>query len=147
MTVDCALLQGSTVGEELAEKVPKAWRKRGVAGVLVHVTDFEPAMVKMGRIVKEKLELPWQGCTDHRLEKTAEQFYKLEGVLDCCERAKKVVTCFHTSSQVEMPCCLVCSYACVARMIGLCCRCIFLVLSSFLVVICTFPGSSSRSSG
>ena len=126
MTVDCELLQGSTVGEELAEKVPKAWRKRDVAGVVVHVTDCEPAMVKMGRIVKEKLELPWQGCTDHRLEKTAEQFYKHEGVLDCCERAKKVVTCIHTSSQVEMPCCLVCSYACVARVSGLFCWCIFL---------------------
>jgi hypothetical protein len=80
MTVDCELLQGSTVGEELAEKVPEAWVKRDVAGVVAHVTDCESAMVKMGRLVKEKLDLAWIGCSDHRLDKTAE----LLCCLCCC---------------------------------------------------------------
>ena len=78
--MDCQLLQGSTVAEELAEKVPEAWVKRDVAGVVTHVTDCESDMVKMDRLVKEKLDLTWIGCSDHRLEKTAEQFYKHEGV-------------------------------------------------------------------
>jgi hypothetical protein len=85
-----------------------------------HVTDCEPAMVKMGRLVKEKLDLAWIGCSDHRLEKTVEQFYKHEGVLHCYERSKKVVTCIHTSSQVEMPSCRVYCAACVVAVIGLC---------------------------
>ena len=35
MTVDCDLLQDSTIVEELAEKVPTVWCKRTVAGVVV----------------------------------------------------------------------------------------------------------------
>ncbi len=132
MTVDCELLQVSTVGEELAERVPEAWDKSDVAGVVTHVTDCEPVMVKMGRLVKEKVDLAWIGCSDHRLEKTAEQFYKHEGVLHCCERAKKVVTCIHTSSQVEIPSCPLCCSTCVAAVIGLCRGC---NLSSLM---CTF---------
>jgi hypothetical protein len=42
MCVDCELLEGSTVGEELALKVPKAYSKREVAGVLLNFTDCEP---------------------------------------------------------------------------------------------------------
>jgi hypothetical protein len=76
MCVDCELLEGSTVGEELALKVPKAYSKREVAGVLQNCTDCEPAMCKMGRIVKKELGRDWQGCVDHRLEKTAGAFYK-----------------------------------------------------------------------
>jgi hypothetical protein len=59
--IHSSVLQDSTVGEELAEKVPDVWGK------------------------------------------TDQQLYKHEGVLHCCERAKKVVTYIHTSSQVVIP--------------------------------------------
>ncbi len=104
MSLDCELLEGSTVGEELALRIPKAYGKRDVAGVLLNVTDCEPSMCKMGRIVQENLGHYWQGCTDHRLEKTAEAFYKYAGVLACAKKAKDVVTFIHTSSQVLMMC-------------------------------------------
>ena len=39
MCVDCELLEVSTVGEELALKVPKEHSKREVAGVLLNYTD------------------------------------------------------------------------------------------------------------
>jgi hypothetical protein len=42
MCVDCELLEGSTVGEELALKVPKAYSKRQVTGVLQNCTDCDP---------------------------------------------------------------------------------------------------------
>jgi hypothetical protein len=45
MCVDCELLEGSTVGEELALKIPTAYSKWEVASVLVNCTDCEPAMV------------------------------------------------------------------------------------------------------
>ena len=108
MCVDCELLEGSTVGEELALKIPKAYSKREVAGVLLNCTDCEPTMCKMGRIVKADLGHDWQGCTDHRLEKTAAAFYKHKGVLACATKAKEIVTLIHTSSQVLIPvlCCV-----------------------------------------
>ena len=108
MCVDCELLEGSTVGKELALKVPKAYSKRQVAGVLQNCTDCEPTMCKMGRIVKKELGHDWQGCVDHRLEKTAGTFYKHAGVLACAAKAKEIVTLIHTSSQVQMPlkCCV-----------------------------------------
>ena len=52
MCVDCELLEGSTVGEELALKIPKLYSKRAVAGVLLICTVCEPAMCKMDRIAK-----------------------------------------------------------------------------------------------
>ena len=36
--VDCELLEGSTVADELALKIPRAYTKREVAGVVVDVT-------------------------------------------------------------------------------------------------------------
>jgi hypothetical protein len=39
VTVDLEKLQGSTTGEELTWKVPSAWAKREVAGVVANVTD------------------------------------------------------------------------------------------------------------
>ena len=50
-------------------KIPKAWEKRGVAGVVANVTDCEPSMVKMGRLVMENTGIAHYGCADHRLEK------------------------------------------------------------------------------
>jgi len=102
MCVDCKLLEGSTVGEELALKIPTAYSKREVAGVLVNCTDCEPSMCKMGRIVNSELGRDWQGCSDHRLEKTDASFYKHTGVLACAVKAKEIVTLIHTSSQVQM---------------------------------------------
>ena len=98
--VDCELLEGSTVGEELALKIPKAYSKRQVAGVLVNCTDCEPSMCKMGKMVIADLGHDWQGCTDHRLEKTAGAFYKHKGVVACAAKAKEIVSLIHTSSQV-----------------------------------------------
>ena len=39
VTVDVEKLDGSTTGEELTMKVPAAWSKRSVAGVVANVTD------------------------------------------------------------------------------------------------------------
>ncbi len=36
--VDCELLEGSTVADELALKIPRPYTKREVAGVVVDVT-------------------------------------------------------------------------------------------------------------
>jgi hypothetical protein len=80
MCVDCELLENKTTGEELALKIPKAYRKREVTGVLANCTNCEPAMCKMGRMVIADLGHDWFGCTDHRLEKTAGAFYKHKGV-------------------------------------------------------------------
>ena len=91
------------MGEELALKIPTAYSKREVAGVLVNCTDCEPAMCKMGRIVHAELGHDWQGCADHRLEKTAAAFYRHAGVLACAAKAKEIVTLIHTSSQVQIP--------------------------------------------
>ena len=55
MCVDCELLEGSTVGEEFALKIPKAYSKWEVGGVLLNFTDCETNMCKMGRIVKTGL--------------------------------------------------------------------------------------------
>ena len=60
----------------------------------------EPSMVKMGRLVKEELGIAHYGCADHRLEKTAQRFYKHPGVETSLSRAKAVVTFIHKSSQV-----------------------------------------------
>ena len=108
MCVDCELLEGSTKGEDLALKIPKAYSKRQVAGVLANCTDCEPAMCKMGRLVVADLGHDWFGCTDHRLEKTAAAFYKHKGVVVCAAKAKEFVTLIHTSSQVLIPvlCCV-----------------------------------------
>ena len=57
-------------------------------------------MVKMGRLVKDERGIPHFGCVDHRLEKTAERFYKHAGVEASLSRAKAVVTFIHKSSQV-----------------------------------------------
>jgi hypothetical protein len=57
-------------------------------------------MVKMGRLIKEELGIPHFGCSDHRLEKTAERFYKHDGVEASLSRAKAVVTFIHKSTQV-----------------------------------------------
>jgi hypothetical protein len=62
--VDCELLEGITVGEELALKVPNAYSKREVTGVLLNYTDCEHAMCKMDRIVKKEMGHDWQGCVD-----------------------------------------------------------------------------------
>ena len=107
VTVDCEKLEGSTTGEELTHKVPTAWDRRGCAGVTANVTDCEPSMVKMGRMVWEERGVPHYGCADHRLEKTAEAFYKHPGVGTSLEKIKSVVTHVHKSSQV----CSLCLHA------------------------------------
>ena len=103
MCVDYELLEDSTTSEELAQKIPTAYSKRQVTGVVANCTDCSSSMCKMGRIVTSELGHDWQGCTDHRLEKTAEAFYKHAGVLACAAKAKEIVTLIHTSSQVQMP--------------------------------------------
>ena len=65
VTVDCEKLQGSTTGEELTYKVPAACGKRNVAGVVANVTDCEPSMVKMGRMVKDEHGIPHYGCATY----------------------------------------------------------------------------------
>ena len=75
VTVDCQKMSGTTTGEDLQMKIPKAWEKRGVTGVVANVTDCEPSMVKMGRLVMESTVIVHYGCADHRLEKTALKFY------------------------------------------------------------------------
>lgn len=60
----------------------------------------EPSMVKMGRLVKDERGIAHFGCAAHRLEKTAERFYKHTGVEASLTRAKTVVTFIHKSSQV-----------------------------------------------
>ncbi len=62
----------------------------------------EPAMVKMGRLIKEERGIPHFGCTDHRIEKTAQRFYTHAGVEGSLTRAKAVVTFIHKSSQVPV---------------------------------------------
>ena len=57
-------------------------------------------MVKMGRLVKDERGIAHFGCAAHRLEKTAERFYKHTGVEASLTRAKTVVTFIHKSSQV-----------------------------------------------
>ena len=47
-------MTGSTTGDDLKFKVPKAWEKRDVAGLVVNVTDCEPSLVKMDRLVMEE---------------------------------------------------------------------------------------------
>ena len=75
--------------------------------MLLDCTDCEPGMCKMGRMVKKYL-YDWQGCADHRLEKTAGAFNKHKDVLACAAKAKVIVTLIHTSSQVVTPvqCCV-----------------------------------------
>ena len=60
----------------------------------------ESSMVKMGRLVKDERGIPHFGCVDHRLEKTAERFYKHSSVESSLSRAKAVVTFIHKSPQV-----------------------------------------------
>ena len=55
----------------------------------------EPSMVKMGRLVKDERGIAHFGCAAHRLEKTAERFYKHTGVEASLTRAKTVVTFIH----------------------------------------------------
>jgi hypothetical protein len=107
VTVDCEKLEGSTTGEQLTHKVPTAWDRSGCAGVTANVTDCEPAMVKMGRMVWEDCGVPHYGCSYHCLEKTAEAFYKHPGVATSLEKIKSVVTHVHKSSQV----CSLCLHA------------------------------------
>jgi hypothetical protein len=44
LTVDVQKLEGSTTGEELTWKVPTAWSKRTVAGIVANVTDCKTFM-------------------------------------------------------------------------------------------------------
>ena len=44
VTVDVEKLEGSTTGEELTWKVPSAWGKREVAGVVANVTDCKKSV-------------------------------------------------------------------------------------------------------
>jgi hypothetical protein len=44
LTVDVEKLEGSTTGEELTWKVPTAWCKRTVTGILANVTDCKTFM-------------------------------------------------------------------------------------------------------
>ena len=44
VTVDVEKLEGSTTGEELTWKVPLAWAKREVAGVVGNVTDCKKSV-------------------------------------------------------------------------------------------------------
>jgi hypothetical protein len=121
MRVDCELLENKTTGEELALKIPKAYRKRQVTGVLANCTNCEPAMCKMGRMVMADLGHDWFGCTDHRLEKTTGAFYKHKGVVACVAKEKEIVTLIHTSSQVVRPVkCCVCMFMFVLASVGEC---------------------------
>ncbi len=87
MCVVCELLEANTVGEEFALKVPKAYSKREVAGVLLNFTDCEPTgcilnaftdCVKWAGLWKKNWDMIGRGastwsthpCLDHRLEKT-----------------------------------------------------------------------------
>ena len=54
VTVDSEKMTDSTTGDDLKFKVPKSWEKRDVAGLVVNVTDCEPSMVKMDRLVMEE---------------------------------------------------------------------------------------------
>ena len=67
MCVDCELFEGSTVGEELAMKLPKAYIQRQGAGVLVNCTDCEPSMCKMGKMVIVDLDDQRAICLDARI--------------------------------------------------------------------------------
>jgi hypothetical protein len=52
---------GGLVAQKRTEKVPMSWSKCDVSGVVVHVTDCEPAMHdgENGEDRQGKLELPW----------------------------------------------------------------------------------------
>ena len=100
LTVDCEKLVGSTTGEELVHKVPNAWKRRNVAGFVANVTDCEPSMVKMGRLVHDQDGIPWYGCVDHRLEKTAQKYYSHPHVASTLKRAQDIASTMHQSSQV-----------------------------------------------
>jgi hypothetical protein len=106
VTVDCEKMSGSTTGEDLQMKIPKAWEKRGVAGVVANVTDCEPSMVKMGRLVMENTGIAHYGCVDHRLEKTAMKFYSHPSIAESLSRAQSIVNFLHKSSQVTYWRCL-----------------------------------------
>jgi hypothetical protein len=99
-------MSGSTTGEDLQMKIPKAWEKRGVAGVVANVTDCEPSMVKMGRLVMENTGIAHYGCADHRLEKTAKKFYSHPSIAESLSRAQSIVNFLHKSSQVTYWRCL-----------------------------------------
>ena len=95
-TVDSEKMSGSTTGEDLQIKIPKAWEKRGVAGVVANVTDCEPSMVKMGRLVMENTGIVHYGCVHHRLEKTSLKFYSHPSITESLSRAEHC----HFPSQV-----------------------------------------------
>ncbi len=98
VTVDYDKMSGSTTGDDLQIKIPKAWEKRGVAGFVANVTDCEPSMVKMGRLVMENTGIAHYGCADHRLEKTDLKFYSHPSVAASLSLAKSIVTFLHKSS-------------------------------------------------
>ncbi len=55
ITVDCEKISDSNTGQELMWKVPKAWEKHKVTGVVANVTDCETSMVKMGNFTHTQL--------------------------------------------------------------------------------------------
>ena len=73
-------------------KIPKAWEKRGVTGVVANVTDCEPST--------------HYGCEDHRLEKTVLKFYSHPPIAESLSRAQTIVSFLHKSSQVTYWWCL-----------------------------------------
>ena len=106
VTVDCQKMSGTTTGEDLQMKIPKAWEKRGVTGVVANVTDCEPSMVKMDRLVMENTGIAHYGCEDHRLEKTDLKFYSHPAIAESLSRAQTIVSFLHKSSQVTYWWCL-----------------------------------------
>jgi hypothetical protein len=93
-------------------------------------------MVKMGRLVQDQLGIAHFGCADHRLEKTAQRFYKHAGVEASLLRAKAVVTFIHKSSQVTGSgdhahafVRVLCWSCCIVRVLCICARVVFVALT------------------
>lgn len=95
LLVDIHLLEGSTTGEALTEKLTDAYEKRKVARVWLHVTDC--SMVKCARLLSDKFN--WHGCAAHRLESSSSLVFKAKGVGDVMAKCRAITTYFNKSTQ------------------------------------------------
>ncbi len=68
VTVDVAKLEGSTTGEEFTWKVPSAWSKREVGGVVANVTDCKTLLVFLHEAIPGGIERESYEIIDAALE-------------------------------------------------------------------------------
>jgi hypothetical protein len=96
MPFNICKISGHTTGADIAADVALMCAKARVTPTCV-VTDCEASMVAASRLMPH----PWQGCTNHRLEKVADKIFESPAHASALKKARKVAGHFHSSSQAS----------------------------------------------